>query len=62
MAISVDHESSALYCMIFSDACSWKLMILRCCGCKVKRLLFSSNVSLEKNICRCIVRNEDEDG
>ena len=45
MAISVDHESSALYCMIFSDACTWKLMILRCCGCKVKFLLFSSNVS-----------------
>ena len=44
MAMSVDHESSALYCMISSDACTWKL-ILRCCGCKLKLLLFSSNVS-----------------
>ena len=63
MAISVDHESSALYCMIFSDACPLKLMILRCCGCKAKLLLFSSNVSSSgENICRCIIRIKDEDG
>ena len=39
-------------------------MILRCCGCKIKLLLFSSNVSSsgEKKYVGVLSANEDEDG